>query len=135
MPKSTNGSQALLDPVSVTEAVERVDQPVIDFSELSWGDTKRIPALGDRFNQEQAKGTAADANVLNALLLELIGMIAPLVVSVPRAWLVRRAPDDLDFGQPDALNWLRKDRVMDLINAVATGAGQPADEAANLPKP
>ena len=55
--------------------------------------------------------------------LESIGdeqeqLVSAVLVSVPGDWLVRDAPDDLDWSQPESLGWLQERRYGDLVTAL-----------------
>ncbi len=95
---------------------EVVEKPVFDLDELSWGDSKKIMLLTDKLNK-----AGCDAAAQIPIFEELEPLIAGLTLSVPRSWLVKRAPDPWRLSQPGALNYLKRDRLMDLFQAVIDG--------------
>lgn len=85
--------------------------PRFDFSELSWKDSKRASIIGARLRAANASG---DAEEIERLFEELQAYLALVVVEVPRAWLVAKAPAALDWSRADAYDWLRASRMQDL---------------------
>lgn len=121
------------------------DSPVIDFSELSYQDAmgmNRIEATIQRV-QILAQRTKSE-NVPDGILDELLALTHPdamekiadevrrymarVVRYVPRSWFVERAPDVMDFGDPDTYLHLRQDKTARLRQMIRLA--QAADEAA-----
>ncbi len=48
-------------------------------------------------------------------------LLAEVLVSVPREWLARSAPADLNWKDPESLNWVRPDYYGRLLNMVQSG--------------
>ena len=114
---------AYLAPETVApelKIVERNDQPVIDFDNMSWGDSKRLSAQG------QIIVSGGDAEAANAVIEAIRGKV---VVSVPRSWLVRNAPDVIDYTVPGAFDYLKSTRIADLLQMIVAG---PQDNTKNL---
>lgn len=45
-------------------------------------------------------------------------LLADVLVSVPREWLVPDAPQNLDWSNPESLNWLQEIYYSDLLTAL-----------------
>lgn len=101
-----------------------VEQPVIDFDEMSWGDSKQIMIIGEKM---QKPGMDSDAQI--ALFADLEKIIGPLITSIPRSWLVKRAPETLDYTQAGSLDMLRGGRFMELLNLFMANIVKVEDEA------
>lgn len=54
-------------------------------------------------------------------------LIAQVLVSVPDSWLSSGAPDDLDYSDPESLDWLMPDRYAELLRQVQTGEAWASD--------
>ena len=94
------------------------DNPVFDFTRFSWRDAKAITRLQARAMQvstllgstETMLNRQAFDDALAAqdeVFDELQKYIARVLVSVPVSWLVPGAPEDLEWSDPDSLDWLR----------------------------
>ena len=59
-----------------------------------------------------AAETVADADEETDVLLTKV------IVSVSRQWLLEDAPKDLDWSDPDSIEWVREDRYGELIKEV-----------------
>ena len=121
------------------ELVEEVteEQPVFDFSEVSYGWSKeynrvvfKIEADGALIDSKAREDISPDeAAALKAARLEAMAgwddliserdrlMVMPLV-SVPRTWLVKDAPGDITWDGAECLEWLRGNRIGDLVAAL-----------------
>jgi len=90
-------------------------KPEFDFSNFSWRDDRQIAIL-------QAKiGKAAENHDIEAIeegYKDIERFFSLILVSVPREWLVRTAPEMIDWSQPDSLRWLRGDKSRALLNAL-----------------
>lgn len=114
-----------------------VPAPEFDFSEVSYGWAKqyskvmaRLAATGALI-EEKAKNdiTPEERAALKAARLEALAgwdelieerdslLVMPLV-SVPREWLVKSAPEDIDWSDVKSLDWLRGDRLEALMTAL-----------------
>lgn len=100
------------------------DAPVFDFEDISWGESKQLSRLLLRLGTMMTESNGGDnADAINEIE-KIEAAIAPYIVSVPRAWLVKRAPAEIDWQQAGALNHLRRARFGDLLAAVAVAVGQ-----------
>lgn len=102
------------------------EQPRFDFSNLTWGESKRLTLLGQRAREG---ATAAD---METLFAEMQAMLAKVVLSVPRSWLVKDAPEQLDWTDPASFDWLRADRMQQLQEMLAD-ARRPEALTGNSP--
>lgn len=115
------------------------EQPVFDFDELSWGDSKDVTRLISKVGAISAKAQALNAmntDELSAAQLDkrqrdieandaalvdamdgIQKFMAAVVISIPQSWLVRRAPDNPDWNDPASFDYLRSSRFMDLVAA------------------
>jgi hypothetical protein len=54
---------------------------------------------------------------------ELIGrrdrLLCQVLVNVPRKWVHEDAPNDLDWNDPESLDWILEEKFPEVINAVA----------------
>lgn len=105
-----------------------VEAPVLDFEEMSWGDSKQIMILGEKLKKSTGDDTMA-------LFTELETFIAPYIVSIPRPWLVKRAPDPLDLKQPGILEYLKRARFYDLLNLIMAEIAKVESEAGESQPP
>lgn len=48
-------------------------------------------------------------------------LIAQVLVSVPREWLLVNAPEDLDWSKEASLDYIQSDRYEELLNLVQSG--------------
>jgi len=104
-------------------------KPEFDFSDLSWkesidlGKMKSIIAAALDIKDEKEQLRRYDT-----ILARIQDMLRRSVVSIPREWLVKRAPETIDFSQiGEVAEWLRKDRVSELLQALQEGAGGSDD--------
>lgn len=102
------------------------DKPILDLDELSWGDTKALISAGATLTNGKASITEQMAAM--SCIEQLIG---PLVVSIPRAWLVKRAPEVMDYSKAGAFDYLRKDKFLELVNVVMTAQTEVSDNSKN----
>lgn len=101
-----------------------VEQPVIDFDEMSWGDSKQILIIGEKMRKPDT-----DSAALIDLFADLEKIIGPLITSIPRSWLVKRAPETPDYTQAGSLDLLRGERFMELLNLFTSNIVKVEDEA------
>ena len=90
-------------------------KPEFDFSEISWKDSKEFSRMQMRLRQASAD------NNLDGLDMAFAGMenlLARVVTHIPREWLVKSAPEMLDWSQPTAFDYVRGNRMSDLIIAI-----------------
>lgn len=93
------------------------DKPEFDFSELSWGDSMDFSVVQAKVNG-LTQNPLADPAEVKKTFDQLNSFLALIVVHIPRAWLVKRAPDVLDFTQADTFRHLKQTRVQDLMQAM-----------------
>lgn len=88
------------------------EKPVFDLSELSWKDSKALTAA-----QMRVKGAAeaGDWERLEQGFAEMQQFLARVVVSIPREWLVKSAPADVDWSDPASFDLLRAKRMNDVL--------------------
>lgn len=99
-----------------TKSIEsQEDQPTFDFSDVSWRESKRQLRI---IAEMQAAGEAGDMDKVDALLEETSAFFAKVVTHVPRSWLVRSAPEALDWTDPASFDYLRSDKVAALRAAM-----------------
>lgn len=90
------------------------DAPEFDLSELSWEDSMAVDLAGLRV----AKALKAlDADAAEAASGRIAQVLATCVVSVPRTWLVGRAPETVDWHDPASFRWLRATGMQQLLTA------------------
>lgn len=92
------------------------DKPRFRFPVMSWGDSRRFAVLQARLRRLGREDCSPEETA--ACFDELQQMLARLVVSVPREWLVEGAPEHLDWSDPASFDWLIADRIADLQQAL-----------------
>lgn len=90
------------------------DGPEFDLSELTWADGVAIDLAGLRAAKAMK---ALDPDAAEEALATIRRVLATVVVSVPRAWLVTRAPEPLDWRDPESFRWLKSTHMEKLIAA------------------
>lgn len=88
--------------------------PEFDFSNLSWKESKEMDFARTKIRRGEEE---ADVDVMEQGFNEMQIFLAKIVVSVPRAWLVDSAPDEIDWSDPDSFDWMRGTRMSDLMRA------------------
>lgn len=120
-------AEPTLDPATIHEAVQTMDRPRFDLEGLSWGDSMAIGTIGSRITAVQM-GAEVTADQLMTLMDELIGHLAHTVTFVPSSYLVRGAPERIDWSQPESFRkYIKTRKAMLLVQALA--------EALNAPDP
>lgn len=99
-------------------------EPKFDLGNLSWRDSKALAMLQ---MQTQAAQTNRDIPALEAAFAGMEHFLSRVVVDVPREWLVKDAPAELDWAEPDSFNHLKARSMRDLM--VALGKAQTPEEA------
>ena len=100
------------------------EEPLFDRSRISHRENKRVSVLQARLKAAQNSG---DPQELEACLNGTDAFLSKFLVSVPRSWLVPDAPDNLDWNDPESLNYLQADRYNDLAAAANPEAGKKGD--------
>lgn len=113
-----NGSLALDAPATPTD-----EQPVFDFDALSWGDSVRLGQFYYKLQAiiREANDDPAAAEKITDAMTEIHRLLAVVTVSVPRAWLIRGAPTQIDWA--DAANYpkyVQSRKAQALIVAAST---------------
>lgn len=123
---------AALNPDSVKTAVEHMDSPRFDFSDLSWDESMalgvikpRIDAVVKQFENDELTMTRE----LFKIMAEVKALMAKCITYVPRVWLVRSAPDLIDWSLPDSFGrYLRPRTAGELLGlmseAMNSGEGE-----------
>ena len=100
----------------LTEADE---QPTFDFEELSWGDSLKLTEAQMIISEikDVKKVQPEDMrNIYNAFI-QITDYLAKITVTVPRKWLVKDAPDTLDFSEPASFGYLKQKYVAAMMEA------------------
>lgn len=99
------------------------EKPVFDLSDLSWGDSKALTTA-----QMKVKGAAAagDFERLEQGFGDMQAFLARVVVSIPRDWLVKSAPEVVDWSKPESYDFLKSKRMNELL--VALNEAQEPEE-------
>ena len=106
--------------IQTSDAETPEELPV--FKPFSWGMVRQLSVLQMRY---QAAVNDESANVddriarMEALMDQIQGLLGSRIISLPRSWLVDDAPEDLDFSDPTALNWLNSEYFEQLVGFVA----------------
>lgn len=98
-------------------------KPEFDFTEISWKDSKEFSRM-----QMRLRRASADNN-LEGLDIAFAGMeslLARVVTHIPREWLIKSAPPTLDWSDPASFDFVRGNRMTDLI--IAIGKAQSPEE-------
>jgi hypothetical protein len=87
-----------------------------------------IAALGvmkppDGLPEEDRAKLELEMHIAIANTPELIGrrdrLLCQVLVNVPRKWVHEDAPNDLDWNDPESLDWILEEKFPEVINAVA----------------
>lgn len=97
------------------------EKPTFDFSEMSWAESKAISINQARIFRAQQVN---DADALAEGFAAMQAILARTVINVPRAWLIRSAPEQIDWRDPVAFDLVRADRMMHLIRAMVEAQGE-----------
>jgi len=57
-------------------------------------------------------------NELDTLQREVFEYMATVLVSVPKAWIVKRAPAEIDWSQMESFEYLKQNRMGDLMQGL-----------------
>jgi hypothetical protein len=87
--------------------------PTFDFSLLSWGESRQI----DRVKKRLEATSKDDLDEMDAAILAFQDHVCKVLIDVPRSWLVRTAPDVIDWAKGASLDWLQKNKFQALVNA------------------
>lgn len=87
------------------------EKPIL--KRVSWRVVKQIGALD---YERQAAKTAAE---FLAVWEKIQTILAEVIVSVPRSWLMDDAPPSLNFADPSAFDYLTREAMIELINLVS----------------
>mgnify|MGYP000851861100 FL=1 len=89
------------------------EKPVL--KRVSWRVVKQIGALD---YERQAAKTGAE---FLAVWEKIQTVLAEVIVSVPRSWLMDDAPASLNFADPSAFDYLTREAMVELISLVSGG--------------
>lgn len=92
----------------------QAEAPEFDLSELSWEDSAAIDLAGMRASKAIK---AQDADEAEKAFAAIRQTLATCVVSMPRTWLVGRAPEAIDWSDPASFRWLRATHMQLLLAA------------------
>lgn len=87
------------------------DRPAFDFDDLCWGDVEDVTVLNAQLAKAQEIN---DADQIREILTAIRAITARIVRYVPRDWFVNRAPEPLDFSDPDTYRYLKRDKFQEL---------------------
>jgi len=94
------------------------------------------PAQDDLSDVEQQRVEVAKIEAhqkLNELIDESTSLMAQVLVTVPREWLVAEAPDEIDWSNPDSiLDYVREDMSSELVLAVSVARNEAAKNSLTL---
>lgn len=101
------------------------DKPTFDFGELSYSDVRQLEKTYNKANKLREKQTAPELTddelealetQAEALMDDVYDSVALSITYIPRSWLVKRAPKEIDVTEKGVLRkYLRADRIMDLV--------------------
>jgi hypothetical protein len=107
---------------NIVPKVEKVDgifhivadeeKPVFDFDDVSWADEKAVSL---------ARSQLRNAESLEQTVSAFGGMeiyMSKCVVSIPRSWLVKSAPAEIDWSDPQSFNYVKGVLFQDLMKAL-----------------
>jgi hypothetical protein len=116
------------------------EKPVFDYTHYSRGEQKAMTRLQLRLQRVLAQANESgdlnddqfDAKLdeLDSMTEELESFVCRFLVSVPRSWLVPEAPENIDWQQPGAFNWLQAHRLPEL-QEMAVDARRPESVSGN----
>jgi len=120
------------------------EQPVFDFSGYSHGQARAVSI--DLMRAQRLAAQIDDASVFKTedefedaivryqeLVDKLESFTSSVLVSVPRAYLVDGAPDQIDWANVESLSWIRQDKFQALQQMIGE-ARAPENVSKNSPK-
>jgi hypothetical protein len=121
---------------------KRDEGPVFDFGRVrgSWRrGLLKLTALEAR-TTEQVNRVTSDPNNTDADIEAALGaaaaleslqgeLMAQVLVSLPRSWLVNDAPEDVDFSDPATFDLVRQDRRSQVYMEMMVKSQRPAGKA------
>ena len=115
-----NGTEPATTVEKITEAelvtTHDEDKPTFDFGELSYDDVIQLQRTHVRVQKMLADG--GDENEAQQMTNEIFDSLGMIITYMPRHWLVKRAPANLDITQQGMLRkYIRADRMMAVMNA------------------
>jgi len=101
-------------------------KPRFDFSELSWGDDQAATTIGMRIRKAREDN---DADGFMSAMDQLNDYVAKVLVYVPREWVVKSAPETIDWSVPANLKaYIRADKFNMLQEAMGEEKKGSSDE-------
>jgi len=61
---------------------------------------------------------------LEKLANEQAALMAEVLTSVPREWLLTTAPEEIDWSKPENFDWIQSPRYGDILEMLRTGEAQ-----------
>ena len=92
-----------------------------DESILTTQDVPEASELGEMTDEERERAKGFVKNTFatfDRVIEERDKLIAQVLVDVPRSWLVSDAPGNLDWSDPESLDWLVLDRYNEVVQAI-----------------
>jgi hypothetical protein len=97
---------------------------VIDRSNVSWRDSKRASKLFYRMETLDIQDPDEWEEEYDSLWDQIQEHLSKVIVSIPQEWLVSDAPEDLDWSDGTSIDWIRSDKISDLIAEETDSAAQ-----------
>ncbi|MBZ0294497.1 MAG: hypothetical protein K8L99_18175 [Anaerolineae bacterium] len=88
-----------------------VSEAQLELTEIEQADD---PAV----QKQQARRQLELVQSIERLMGDQESMIAQVLKTVPREWLPDDAPDDLDWSNPESLEWVLESRYAELVDAM-----------------
>jgi hypothetical protein len=88
------------------------DQPILDFTYLSWADNQRLIINGSKVQKAHETN---DLDVMVAVAADQQQIMATVIKHVPQSWLVPSAPADLDWSDPNSLGYVQAQKMGELM--------------------
>jgi len=93
----------------------QVENPVFDFDDISWADEKEKSLALSALSKAQASG---DVDGLALAFGRVEQYMTKCLVSVPRAWLVKSAPETINWGEQASFAYIKGAKFTDLLQAL-----------------
>ena len=90
------------------------DKAVVDRSDVSWKETKRIAKLFNRLEKLNIDDPDEYDDEYDRIWSEIQVFMSSVIVSIPSSWLISSAPPDLDWSDPESLDWVRSEKFSEL---------------------
>jgi hypothetical protein len=105
------------------------EMPVFDFSTIGWKEEKKMTLILLKAEESVAEGKRLrDSSMMEEGFAVIEGFIARSLVSVPRSWLVKDAPEITDWSDANNLDYLQGVKMARLqqafVEAKAAASGK-----------